>query len=120
MTYLAVTIAALLIALGQTFMKRGAIGAAGDHAHILDWQGLLETLFDPWTIAGLATGGIGAVLYIWVLRFLDFSKALPITSGLILSFTAAISWLYFKEALGVGRLCGIGLIFGGVLIVARS
>lgn len=115
----ALVVFAAFVALGNTLMKYGASGGGRADSH-LDRSFVLETLLAPATIAGVAFSGIGAIIYIWILRSLDLSKALPIGSGLILTFVTLFSLLFFREPLGVGRVVGICVNFLGVLIVARN
>ena len=60
---------------------------------------------------------LSAIINIYVLKFLDYSKALPLTSityvwGLIISF------LVFKEKVGIKKFVGIFLITLGATIQA--
>jgi len=68
----------------------------------------------------------GACLYIasfvvWlvILARHELSSAYPIAIGLTLVFSTAGAAVILSEALSVGRLVGIGLIFIGILLVTR-
>ncbi len=60
---------------------------------------------------------IAAVLNIHVLKFLDYSVVLPLTS-LTYVWTMMLSYFLLKEKVGKRKIVGVCLIFGGALILA--
>ncbi|HEY8289928.1 MAG TPA: SMR family transporter [Acetobacteraceae bacterium] len=105
--YWAVLAAAIVTSMvGQTLLKAGA-GTADFITQILD----VRTLF------GLALYGGAAILYIVALRRIPMSVALPCTA---VSYVAAalIGHMMFAEPLGVPQIAAIGLICGGVMLLA--
>jgi drug/metabolite transporter (DMT)-like permease len=108
--------AVLASAFGQLFLKLGAVQlgqvtSANAIAHIL------SIATTPTLIAGLMAYGVGAVLYILVLTRVELSVAAPAASMIYLA-SVLIGVLVFKEDLSPGRLVGLGLIMGGVVLVA--
>jgi small multidrug resistance pump len=93
---------------GQTLLKAGA-GAVDFVTQLLDWR----------TLVGLFLYGGAAVFYIVALRRIPMSRALPCTA---ISYVAAalIGHYAFGEALGVAHLAAIGLICGGVVLLALA
>lgn len=93
---------------GQTLLKAGA-GAADFVAQLFDWR----------TIVGLGLYGGAAILYIVALRRIPMSVALPCTAA---SYVAAalIGHFAFGEALGPMKLAALGLIAGGVVLLAAT
>lgn len=109
-------VAVLASACGQLFLKLGAmqlgqVTSANAIGHIL------SIATTPTLIAGLMAYGVGAVLYILVLTRVELSVAAPAASMIYLA-SVLIGVLVFKEDLSPGRLVGLGLIMGGVVLVA--
>ena len=105
--------AALLLAIatsvgGQTLLKAGA-GAGSFVAQLLDWR----------TVVGLGLYAGAAMFYIVALRRIPMSVALPFTA---VSYVAAvlIGNLVFGEPISALRIAAIGVIAGGVSILALS
>ena len=101
---------------GQLFLKLGAlqlgkVTSANALSHIL------SIATTPALLAGLAAYGIGAVTYILLLTRVNLSVAAPAAS-LIYFASVIIGVVIFKEDLSFGRLVGLGLIMGGVVLVA--
>nr|WP_278003284.1 EamA-like transporter family protein [Nodosilinea sp. TSF1-S3] len=109
-------VAVLASALGQLFLKMGALQlgqVTGANALGL----VLSIATTPALLAGLMAYGVGAILYILVLTRVDLSVAAPAAAMIYLA-SVVIGVVVFKEALSVGRLVGLGLIVGGVVLVA--
>jgi len=59
---------------------------------------------------------LAAIINIYVLRYLDYSTVLPLTS-LTYVWTMILSWLVLKEKMTIKKVIGtIGIIIGAVLI----
>lgn len=58
-----------------------------------------------------------AVLNIWVLRYLDYSVVLPLTS-ITYIWTMILSYCILKETITKKKICGVGLIILGAIIVS--
>lgn len=72
----------------------------------------------PWLWMGLTCYGVSVVVWILALSRVDVSIAYPMLSiGYVVNAVAA--WGLLGEALGPGRLIGIGVIIVGVFILAR-
>lgn len=91
---------------GQTLLKSGS-RAPDLLAQMLDWH----------TIVGLVLYGGAAMLYIVALRRIPLSVALPSTA---ISYIAAalVGHFVFGEPIGAAHLAAIGLIAGGVVLLA--
>jgi small multidrug resistance pump len=102
--------AAILTSLGgQVLLKAGAIGDGN----------FLDQVFRPTTIIGLIAYGGAAFLYIIALRKIPMSVALPCTAASYVA-VALIGHFMFGEALSAQKLAAIGLICGGVLMLATA
>ncbi|TVQ08144.1 MAG: EamA-like transporter family protein [Leptolyngbya sp. DLM2.Bin27] len=109
-------VAVLASALGQLFLKLGAlqlgqVTGANAVSHIL------SIATTPALIAGLMAYGVGAILYILVLTRVDLSVAAPAAAMIYLA-SVIMGAVVFNEALSLGRLVGLGFIMGGVVLVA--
>lgn len=107
--YWAVLMLAIVTSMaGQTLLKAGA--GAPD---------FITQLFDMRTMIGFCLYGGAAVLYIIALRRIPMSVALPCTA---ISYVAAalIGHYGFAEPLGMAHMAAIGLICGGVLLLALA
>jgi small multidrug resistance pump len=103
-------VAAILTSLGgQVLLKAGAIGEGG----------FLTQVFRPSTIIGLIAYGGAAFLYIIALRRIPMSVALPCTAASYVA-VAVIGHFLFGESLSTQKIAAIGLICGGVLILATA
>lgn len=71
--------------------------------------------------ANLYVGGFlylaSAVLNIWILRFLDYSVVLPLTS-LTYIWTMILSYLILKEKITKKKMAGVVLILIGAICVS--
>jgi len=94
---------------GQVLLKSGATADGS----------FLAQLFRPTTLAGLVLYGGAALLYIVALRKIPMSVALPCTAA---SYVAVlvIGHFAFGEAVTPQKLAAIGLICGGVVLLATA
>lgn len=102
--------AAILTSLGgQVLLKAGAIGHGG----------FLSQLLRPSTLIGLIAYAGAAFLYIIALRRIPMSVALPCTAASYVA-VAIIGHFMFGEHLSTQKVAAIGLICGGVLMLAMA
>ena len=80
-----------------------------------------QSLFEMLKNINLYLGGglyfASAVINIIVLRYLDYSVVLPMTS-LTYVLTMFISYLVLKEKITTKKICGVIAIFIGAIIIA--
>lgn len=60
---------------------------------------------------------ISAILNIWILKYLDYSVVLPLTS-LTYIWTMILSYLILKEKITKRKICGVILILIGAIFVS--
>ena len=94
---------------GQVLLKTGAVAEGHFFAQ----------LFRPSTMVGLCVYGGAALLYIVALRRIPMSVALPCTAASYV-VVALVGYFAFGETLGVQKLAALGLICGGVVLLATS
>ena len=94
---------------GQVLLKSGAV-AGGN---------FLDQLLRPTTVVGLVVYGGAALLYIVALRRIPMGVALPCTAASYVA-VAIIGYLAFGETLGPQKLVALGLICGGVVVMATA
>jgi drug/metabolite transporter (DMT)-like permease len=98
----------LLGIIGQMLLK----GGAGEESIVAQYSA-------PQSLLGLMCYFVAAICYMFALRRIAVSVAFPAVS---LSYVVVVVlgyWLY-DERVGWEKLIGVGLICGGVLLVARQ
>jgi small multidrug resistance pump len=95
--------------IGQILLKTGA-AAPGS---------VLEQVFRPTTLAGLALYGGGAFLYLYALRGIPISVAFPSAAAQYV-VVAVVGWLVWAEPVGFRQMAGLALIVCGVLLLATA
>ena len=108
MAWLMLTGAILTSLGGQTLLKLGA-QTPSFAGQLLDWR----------TLAGLCLYGSASLLYIFALRRIPMSVALPCTAaGYII--TVAIGYYAFAEPVGTVHMAALALITTGVMLLALA
>jgi multidrug transporter EmrE-like cation transporter len=101
---------------GQLTLKHAMqrIAASGSGRSLL-----LQIMFSPWVIIGMAVYGCGVIFWLVALSHLDVSFVYPFAS---LSYVGIIigSHFIFNEHIPPRRLAGIGVIICGVILIGFS
>src|SRR5215208_2960471 len=107
-SWVALTGAIVTSVAGQTFLKGGAAR-----------QNFLEQVWDWRSLIGLMLYASAAMLFMYALRRIPFSVAVPFTA---LSYVGAAltGHLLYSEPLGLRHCAGIGLIAAGVILMATA
>lgn len=101
---------------GQFFLKTGALKLGkvnADNALNL----ILNIATTPELLFGLSCYAMGAIAYILVLTRVKLSVAGP-SIALSYVFSVLMGYFFFREYIPPTRLVGLGLIVGGVVLVA--
>ena len=93
---------------GQVLLKAGA-----------DAPTMVEQIFRPSTLIGLAFYGSAAFMYIFALRKIPVSVAFPSVS-LSYAIVAVLGYFLFNEPFGLKQIGGIALIMGGVVLINQG
>lgn len=80
---------------------------------------LMQALISPWVIIGLLAYVLSTATWLVVLARADLSVAYPFVS-LAFVATTLYGFCVLHEPIGPGRLSGIALVIGGVLLMSRS
>jgi small multidrug resistance pump len=104
--YSSLGLAILFAVAGQIALKVAADNSASVVAQVLN----------PLTLIGLATYLFGALFYIFALRKIPVSIALPSVAASY-ALIAVIAHIMWNEPLGWPQVAGILLISGGVLML---
>jgi small multidrug resistance pump len=110
MVHFAALVASILIGvLGQVSLKAAAMQDGSSGALYLR----------PYTLAGLLTYFVAAVLYIYALQKIPLSVAFPSVSisYVVVSYIAHLFW---GEPFGLSQLVALALIGAGILILSRG
>jgi multidrug transporter EmrE-like cation transporter len=93
---------------GQVLLKAGA-----------DEGSISAQYLAPQSLFGLLCYSIAAICYMFALRRIPVSVAFPSVSLSYVIIVGLGYWLY-DEPIGWAKLVGVGLICGGVFLVARQ
>lgn len=104
--YLAIIIMTYLGAQASVFLKK-----ASSH------NNLKKCICSIYLYLGGGLYIICALLNIWILRYMDYSKILPLTS-ITYIWTLILAFLIFKEKISIKKLIGIITILIGAYLVA--
>lgn len=103
---------------GQFFLKTGALKlgkVTPENAVSL----ILNIATTPELVIGLCCYGLGAIAYILVLTRVPLSMVGP-SIALSYVFSVVLGYFLFREVVPMVRLIGLGLIVGGVVLVASQ
>jgi len=80
---------------------------------------IINALTSPFVLLGLGAYFIGALCWLVVLSRVELSWAHPLTATTYI-LIVFLSWVLFKEDVGLVRILGVLAIALGVFLVARS
>lgn len=106
--YVYLIIMTLIGAFAALFLKKAS-----------DFKNIKLLLYDVNFYIGGILYFLSALINIYVLRFLDYSIVLPLTS-ITYIWTMIISYLVFKEKITSKKIVGIGMIILGAILIAAS
>jgi drug/metabolite transporter (DMT)-like permease len=78
---------------------------------------LLSIVLNSYFLVAVVLYGALTVLWVWVLTFTPLSRAYPFVA-LAFAITPLLGGLVFGEPIALRLMLGIGLILGGLLLVA--
>ena len=104
--YSCLLIMTLMGSVASLFLKR----ASGS-------DGIKSMLLDINIYVGGGLYFLSAIINIWVLRYLDYSVVLPLTS-LTYMWTMFLSYMIFKEKITKRKMAGVILILIGAVVVS--
>ena len=102
-------------AAAQLFLKKGADTSLQGGASLAFVSCALHS---PWVWAGIACMIVSLISWLYALRFVQLIIAFNL-AGLLHVIVPLLSWVLLGEKIGGIRWLGIGLVFAGVLIVAK-
>lgn len=111
-TNLTVVTIVVAIAVGQVLFKLAANSMRATDA--IFQTAVLLPLFSAFVVYGTAT-----IAWVWVLQFIDLSRAYPYMAIAFVLVPAA-SWVIFGERVDVRYAVGVAFICGGVALVGRG
>ncbi len=114
-------LAALIGVAGQLLLKVGVGQIGRIDGDALKHLGALITrvCLNPWVVIGIATYGLGAVVWIVVLSRVQLSFAYPLL-GLSYVLVVLSSALFLHEQVAPVRWLGVLLIVAGIALVSRT
>jgi len=122
------TLAVFLLAVGsislnacaQIALRKTMLAVGGPPSHL---EGALAFAFaivtNPWFILGMSCYAVSIGVWLIVLSKAEVSAAYPLLSiGYVI--TAIVGALFLGEHVTLARIAGIGLICGGLTLIAQS
>ena len=111
--YVQIAVGALLVTASELMLKRGAEAAAGS-----SWLGV-DALASLWTWGGIVTYVLSFLSWLYVLRHLPLGLAFSLINAVHVLVPVA-SWLFLHESISPRRWAGIGLVLGGIVLIAGN
>jgi multidrug transporter EmrE-like cation transporter len=109
----------LIGAVSQVLIKTGATMLAHQVAHPGLLNAAMGMFTNPWLFSGYAFYGVSAVLMVMALRDGELSMLYPVIA-LTYVWVTLLSFVIFKESVGVYKIAGIALIVSGVGVLGRK
>ncbi len=106
--YLCLIVMTLMGSVASLFLKKAASS-----------ENFRETLMNPNLYVGAIIYILSAFLNIWILRRMDYSSVLPLTS-LTYVWTMVLSFLVLKEKITVKKGAGVSFIVLGAVLVSLA
>jgi len=97
--------------LGQLLLKKGALELSPGYA-------VFSCFLSGYIVAGLFSGGLGALFWIRALQFYDLSYAYPFTS-LTFICIVVLSGLIFGETIKWNQWVGLAMVLAGIYIGSK-
>lgn len=105
---------------GQMFMKQGMTGyQIGTLTGTSLIPQLLKMIFRPFVFIGFALYLISSFFWLVAISKVPLSYAYPLIS-ISYAFVVFLSWIIFKEQVGLLRWLGVAVIIFGVYLISRS
>ena len=113
--YVQIGIGAILVAISELFLKKGA-SAAPQWGNVPAGLGGMAALASGWTWAGILFYILSFVSWIYVLRFVPLTVAFALIN-LVHVLVPIGAWLVLGEQIPIRRWIGIVLILSGIIMV---
>ncbi len=115
MNWLILSVAIVLNALANILIKVGMRGKTLEIGLVT----IMKIITSPAIIGGIIFFVCALIAYGYVLSKMNLSIAYPIMTSMGFLIVILASWLFLKEAIGLGQCAGFILILLGVWLVAR-
>ncbi len=111
--------AGMLVALGQFLLKKNLDGLqwGANNAKSLGVF-VYSALLNPSFVLALVVMFSGSIFYLISLRFVPFSRAVPLAAGMILASSIVLGKLFLHEDITLYRMLGIGFILIGIFFIS--
>ena len=114
--YWGVIVCALLVAVSEVCLKKGADDTAAADSMLISLG--VRSLASGWVWAGILSYLLSFVFWLRVLRVLPLNVAFSL-SNIEHVFVPIASYIFLGEAIGLMRAAGIAVVLVGVLVIAE-
>lgn len=116
-----IVLAALLTVISNLMLREGVLRAGGFTLSPVSFmKDLAHLARQPLALIGVISYGIAALVWFRVISTENLNSSYPVLVGLTFTLVTAGATLLFHEPLTWQKCLGLGLIFVGILVVARS
>jgi drug/metabolite transporter (DMT)-like permease len=114
--WLQLALSVACVTVSELFLKTGAVETA-DLGGAWAWTGIFG-LVSIWVWIGIVLVILSFITWLYVLRFLPLTIAFPVSQAVHILIPLS-SWLILAERITAHRWTGIGLIFAGIMLIAK-
>ena len=114
-----ILISTFLNATAQVLLKMGLPQIPVEISSLSYLQLGLQWASNPLMVLGVACYGISLIFWLRALSTVDLSYGVPLLSFSYV-LTALAGVVFFQETLTLARILGIGLVIGGIILVAKT
>lgn len=97
---------------GNLLLKQANLALSNSH--------LLVIVTSPWFMGAIACYVFDLILFTQALQYLPVSSAVPVVSGIRITATAILAYVFFGEHLTVNQLFASTVITAGIIIMSRA
>lgn len=121
MAYLVLAINILISSTAQIFLKKGMLKLGNLDISLRNIFYLIFTIFKNWwLLAGVIFYGIGFLLYVFTLFYLQLNIAYPVAVSAGIVLISLASRFLFKESTTPYQILGIVVIVSGIFLLVTK
>jgi drug/metabolite transporter (DMT)-like permease len=104
---------------GQATIKAGLNHVSREATTGWSVARVLSIILNPFIISGFLLMAISAVCYLWLLRYTDFTRALPIMGAMVYLLIPVYGYVFLREVMSARQLVGLGLLLISIFLMRK-